>query len=203
MARTNEFQTQAPFVDIRTGMLTQEASRWLALRSSGEVDTLGFFASQTGAGGVDGVDAQFQPPPAALDFPAAQQSAQPTEGFPEWFQQPYTQQVGYTVGQGGTVAQAGAKTASVTLDTLCGQITMDGSALAANTTVTFSLNDSLIGANDNIILHQKSGGTAGAYLVWVDSVSAGACVIAVRNITAGSLSEAIALQFSIFRSAAS
>lgn len=111
--------------------------------------------------------------------------------------------VGYAAGAGsaGTQGSGSGKATGITLNTASGQITMNGAALAANTTVLFTLTNSAITANDNVCVHRKSGGTAGAYNVWVDSVAAGSCVIAVRNITAGSLSEAVVLQFSVIKGA--
>jgi hypothetical protein len=100
-------------------------------------------------------------------------------------------------GAGGAVVQATSKATGVTLDTACGQITLDAAALAAGAVVSFTLVNSTIGAHDSITVHRKSGGTAEAYDVWVDEVAAGSCVIAVRNTTAGSLSEAVLLQFSV------
>lgn len=111
--------------------------------------------------------------------------------------------VGYPVGMGGSVTQATSKSTGVTLDKLCGQITLNAAALAAGATVGFTLTNSKIDANSVVHCIRKSGGTALAYQVRVDSVAAGSCVIAVRNDTAGSLSEAPVLQFTVFRSSTS
>lgn len=106
--------------------------------------------------------------------------------------------IGYTAGAGGAVTQATSKATGVTLDSPCGQITMNNAALAANTTVSFTLTSTKVSASDAVTCHRKSGGTDLAYQVWVDSVSNGSCVICVRNITGGSLSEAVVLTFSVF-----
>lgn len=108
---------------------------------------------------------------------------------------------GTLVGVGGAVTQATSKSTGVTLNKVTGAITMHSAALAANTTVTFTLTNSTIEANDLIYPQIKSGGTSGAYLVWIASVAAGSCVIAVRNITAGSLSESPVIQFDVIRGA--
>jgi hypothetical protein len=108
---------------------------------------------------------------------------------------------GTRTGVGGAVTQATSKATGVTLNTVTGAITTAADALAASTTVSFTLTNSEIEANDNIIIHRKSGGTAAAYQVWVDSVAAGSCVICIRNTTGGSLSEAVVLQFSVVRGA--
>lgn len=102
---------------------------------------------------------------------------------------------------GGAVTQATSTATGVTLDKPCGAITMDGAALASATSVSFTLTNSQIGADDAVICHRKSGGTAGAYDVWVDSVAAGSCVIRVRNNTGGSLSESPVLTFTVISAA--
>lgn len=105
--------------------------------------------------------------------------------------------LGYTANAQGTVTQATSKSTAVTLDKSAGQITMNNAALGATTNVTFTLNNSLISANDIVILNVSGGATAGAYNCWVSGLSAGAATITVRNITAGSLSEAVVINFAL------
>ena len=104
---------------------------------------------------------------------------------------------GYGAG-GGTVTQATNKSTGVTLSVPCGRITMNAAALAANTTVTFTLTNTSIAATDLLILNHVSGGTAGSYLLNAQA-AAGSASINVRNITAGSLSEAIVIGFAIIK----
>ena len=112
--------------------------------------------------------------------------------------------IGYGPGAGGTVTQATSKSTAVTLNKPCGQITMNGGALAASTTVFFVFNNSLISAADNVVVTLQNSGVAnGNYQVWVTGVIAGAAVIAVRNMSAGSLSEAIRINFAIIKGATS
>jgi hypothetical protein len=106
---------------------------------------------------------------------------------------------GYTTGAGGTVTQATSKSTAVTLDKSTGTITMNNAALAADTTVTFTLNSLVIEANDIVVLNHISGGTAGAYTLNAQCL-AGQANINVRNITAGSLSEAIVLRYALIKS---
>jgi len=105
---------------------------------------------------------------------------------------------GYTAG-GGTVTQATSKTTGVTLNNVCGQVTMNAAALAADTTATFTLTNSTIAATDVLILNHVSGGTAGSYLLNAQA-AAGSAAINVRNITAASLSEAIVIRFAVIKS---
>ena len=106
------------------------------------------------------------------------------------------EQLGYTTTAQGTVTQATSKSTAVTLNKAAGQITMNGAALGATTNVTFTLNNSLISTNDVLILNVY-GGTAGSYNVWVSGLANGSATITVRNITGGSLSEAIVINFAL------
>ena len=107
--------------------------------------------------------------------------------------------VGYIAGAGGAVTQATSKSTGVTLNKLTGQITMNGAALAAGTAVSFTLTNSTISATDVVRACIASGATVGAYLLAVDAVSAGSCVIALRNLTGGSLSESVVINFAVIK----
>lgn len=110
--------------------------------------------------------------------------------------------VGYATGAGGTVSQSGNKSGGVTLNTATGQITMQNTALAADTAVSFTLTNSNLDGTDVMIINQVSGGTAGAY-TFNAACNTGSAVITVRNVTAGSLSEAIVLRFAVIKGATS
>jgi hypothetical protein len=105
---------------------------------------------------------------------------------------------GYATGSGGIVTQATSKATGVTLSKPTGQITLDGAALAASTTVSFALTNTVIEVGDILIMNHISGGTAGSYLLNAQS-SAGAASINVRNISLGSLSEAIVIAFAVIK----
>jgi hypothetical protein len=109
-----------------------------------------------------------------------------------------TGKVGYTTGSAGTVTQATSKATAVTLSKSNGQITLNNAALAADTTVSFTLTNTVIEAGDVLILNHISAGTAGSYLLNAQS-AAGSASINVRNITAGSLSEAIVIAFAVIK----
>lgn len=102
-------------------------------------------------------------------------------------------------GTGGTVTQLTNKSTGVTLNKICGQITMNNAALAQNTTVSFILTNSQIAATDVIVVNIASGATADAYTTQVEVVSAGSCRIHLRNSSAGSLSEAVVLNFAVIK----
>ena len=105
---------------------------------------------------------------------------------------------GYTTGSGGTVTQATSKATGVTLSKSTGQITLNAALLASDTTASFTLTNTVIEAGDILILNHISGGTAGSYLLNAQS-AAGSASINVRNITAGSLSEAIVIAFAVIK----
>ena len=109
-----------------------------------------------------------------------------------------TGKVGYATGSGGTVTQATSKATGVTLSKSTGQITLNAAALASDTTVSFTLTNTVIEAGDILIMNHISGGTAGSYLLNAQS-AAGSASINVRNITAGSLSEAIVIAFAVIK----
>ena len=108
-----------------------------------------------------------------------------------------TQQIGYSTAAQGTVTQATDKSTGVTLNTSAGRITMNGAALAANTAVSFTLTNNLISSNDAIIVNVSGGGTAAAYTTYISSMTAGSAVITLRNLTGGSLSEAVIINYAI------
>jgi len=109
--------------------------------------------------------------------------------------------VGYAAGAGGTVTQATSKTTAVTLSRMAGQITMNGAALAAGAEVTFTVTNTGIAVGDVPLVCHGSVGTSGAYLTNASSVTAGTFDISVSNLSAGSLSEAIVLNFVIIKGA--
>lgn len=106
-------------------------------------------------------------------------------------------EIGYTTQAQGTVTQATDKSTAVTLNRSMGRITMNGAALAGNTAVSFTLNNSLLSAKDVIVVCISSGATAAAYATYVSSMTTGSAVITLRNMTAGSLSEAVIINYAI------
>ena len=109
-----------------------------------------------------------------------------------------TTEIGYTAAAQGTVTQATSKSTAVTLDKSAGRITMNNASLATATNATFVLNNATISANDAVILTISGGqATAGSYNVFANALSAGQVSITLRNISGGSLSEAVVINFAI------
>lgn len=94
----------------------------------------------------------------------------------------------------GTVTQNTDKSTAVTLDTQVGDITMDAANLAADTVVSFTLNNSVITAGSVLVLNHISGGTLGAYTVTY-TPGGGSATISLTNISTGALAEAVVLRF--------
>jgi hypothetical protein len=114
-----------------------------------------------------------------------------------------SQEFGYSAAAQTAVTQATSKSTGVTANTSAGQITMNGAALGATTNVTYTLTNSILSANDVVIVNVASANaTAGAYNCWISSMLAGSCTITLRNITAGSLSEAVVINFAVIHAAA-
>lgn len=111
-----------------------------------------------------------------------------------------TSGVGYATGAGGTVTQgAGSGKATTTaLSKVSGALTMNNAALAAATIVSFTFTNTTIAATDVLVLNHISGGTIGAYTLNAQC-AAGSATINVRNNTAGSLSDAIVIQFVVIK----
>lgn len=102
----------------------------------------------------------------------------------------------------GAVTQATSKSTGVTLDTMAGVITMHNANLATATSVGFTVTCAAIDADDTVNLSLASGGTAASYLYSVDAVAAGSFKVHVRNMTGGTLGEALVLNYSIIKNMA-
>jgi hypothetical protein len=111
---------------------------------------------------------------------------------------PSTGGIGYGTGAGGTITQSTSKATGVTLNKITGQITLNSAALSAATVVSFVLTNSTIAATDLIVVNHAATGTLGGYGFAVVP-AAGSATIYVRNNTAGSLSEAIVIQFAVIK----
>jgi len=109
-------------------------------------------------------------------------------------------EIGYGTPAQGAVTQLTSKSTGVTLNASAGQITMNAASLATVTNVTFTLTNSVLSAKDVLILNVTNG-TSGAYNCWVSSMAAGSATITLRNISGGSLAEAVVLNFAIIHCA--
>jgi hypothetical protein len=82
--------------------------------------------------------------------------------------------VGFATGAGGTVTQGTSRTTGVTLNKKCGAITLF-SAAGTSAYTSFTVTNSLVTANDVIIVNQKSG--TNIYEIYISAVANGSFVI--------------------------
>ena len=104
---------------------------------------------------------------------------------------------------GGTVTQASSKSTGVTLNTESGQITINNAAVADGAEVTFQVNNDRVAATDVVVVNHGSAGTAGAYGLVVSPVAAGSFKVTVGNLSGGSLSQAIVINYALIKGASS
>ena len=112
-----------------------------------------------------------------------------------------SEEIGYSAAAQGTVTQLTSKSTAVTLNKSSGRITLNNEALAGNTAVSFTLNNTSISSNDTIIVCISGGATAAAYTTYISSLTAGSAVITLRNLTGGSLGEAVIINYAIIHGA--
>lgn len=106
--------------------------------------------------------------------------------------------LGYGVGVGGTVVQATSKSTGVTLNRLCGQITMHNAALIAGATARFAMNNAFVGETDEVSVWLVNPINPSAYDVAVDGIGSGVCVIRLRNTTnSTSYSDSVVIGFAV------
>jgi len=102
---------------------------------------------------------------------------------------------GYTTGVGGTVAQAPSRTTGVTLNKICGAITLV-SAAGTSAYTTFTVTNSTVAATDVIIVNQKSG--TDKYEVFVTAIAAGSFAITFSDVS-GTTTETPVFNFAVIK----
>lgn len=111
-------------------------------------------------------------------------------------------ELGYTTSAQGSVTQLTDKSTAVTLNKSAGRITMNNASLTTATNATFTLNNSYISSNDTVILTISGGqATPGSYNVFANALGAGTVSITLRNISGGTLSEAVIINFALIHCA--
>lgn len=105
--------------------------------------------------------------------------------------------LGYATGAGGSVSPA-VRGDAVTLDKPTGRITLPAGSMTAGQVISFTLNNALIAAADNLVI--SSSATTGVYFVQATKVEAGSARISVFAPVATS-AESISINFSIIKGA--
>ena len=117
-----------------------------------------------------------------------------------------TTPIGYAsgLGVGGTVIQGTLKTDTITLNKLTGAIYTANTTLAAGAIVSFQVNNSFVGGNDNIIVTPFYG-YIDPYNYKIELISSwdGGFRVKITNISAGSLSDIVSFKFAIIKGAIS
>lgn len=104
--------------------------------------------------------------------------------------------LGYGTGAGGTVTQVTSRTTGVTINKPCGNITMFTAAGSA-TPASFTVTNSMVGANDVVSVCIKSGAT-NVYNLAVTAVAAGSFVVTFWT-TGGTASDTPVLNFNVHK----
>lgn len=106
--------------------------------------------------------------------------------------------IGYAAGAGGAVTQNWSRTTGVTLNTVCGSITLF-SAAGRWTPTSFTVTNSAVAATDTVIVSQKSG--TDKYAVIVTAVADGSFEITFWDLT-GTRTEQPVFSFSVIKAVA-
>jgi len=104
--------------------------------------------------------------------------------------------VGYDTGAGGSITQITSKSTGVTINKSTGRVVTHNAALAAGASVSFTVTNGNVLATD-VILVTVNG--SADYSVESYILSAGQFSIRLTNISAGSLSQAVNINFAILR----
>jgi len=112
-----------------------------------------------------------------------------------------TSEIGYNGGNFGTVTQANNKTTGVTINTSSGQIITANSQLAPAAQALFVVTNSQVSANYNVICSIASGGTVGAYNVFIAAIANGSFSVIIKNSTNNAYSESVTINYSILHTA--
>jgi hypothetical protein len=105
--------------------------------------------------------------------------------------------LGYAAVRFGTVTQQNNKTTGVTLNTPSGQITTASAQMAPSANAVFTVTCSAVSARDAVVANVASGGTLGAYNLFVAAIADGSFTLELKNVTNNAYSEAIKLNYII------
>jgi hypothetical protein len=105
--------------------------------------------------------------------------------------------MGYGNGAGASVTQGTSRTTDVTVNAVCGQITLFSATTTVSTFASFTVTNSAVAATDVVIINIGSGATADRYNVTVTAVAAGSFRVQIHNVVAVTVAEAPVLNFAI------
>ena len=105
--------------------------------------------------------------------------------------------IGYATGSGGSFTQLTSKSTPVTLNKPTGIIITSNAELTAGTSVSFTLNNTFIDANDIVILNWNYG----AYNLKAFVENDNTCSILIHNFSGTHYSEAITIRVAVIKAA--
>lgn len=114
--------------------------------------------------------------------------------------------VGYTTGAGGTVTQgAGSgKATTITLDKVCGKVTLNNANLNAGASVSFLLNNNTVTIDDVVtVSFDASLASVDANYTLTNSVGSGQVYFTLKNVSGGNLAQAVKFNFAVIKAATS
>jgi len=106
-----------------------------------------------------------------------------------------TSGVGYATGSGGSVTQSTNKTTGVTINTYCGQIVTANSTLGNVATNSFTVTNNKMASTDVVMVNATNGN----YTCVANNNSNGSFNISLTNVSGGSLSDVVYINFAIFK----
>jgi hypothetical protein len=106
-------------------------------------------------------------------------------------------QIGYSNTNYSSVTQSNNKSTDVTINTPSGQIITANSQLAPSAQAVFNVNCSSVSIKDNVIISPQSGGTVGAYNIFVAAITNGQFTVVIKNSTNNAYSEALHINYAI------
>jgi hypothetical protein len=108
-----------------------------------------------------------------------------------------TTSLGYATGAGGTVTQITSRTTAVTLNKICGEVTLFSAANSAGAWTTFTVNNSTVAATDRVVAHLKS--STDVLICHVTKVAAGSFNLTFIS-TGGTTTEQPVIGFTVIKS---
>jgi hypothetical protein len=112
-----------------------------------------------------------------------------------------TATIGYASGAYTTVTQQNNKPTNVQCDTPSGQIVTASSQLAPSAQAVFTVSCAAVSAKDVVIISVGTGGTVGAYNVFIAGIDNGTFNVVIKNSTNNAYSEALHLNYAILHTA--
>jgi hypothetical protein len=108
-----------------------------------------------------------------------------------------TGQIGYAGGAYNTVTQQNNKSTNVQCDTPSGQIITANSQLAPSAQAVFTVSCAAVSSKDVVIISVGTGGTVGAYNVFISGIADGSFGVVIKNSTNNAYSEVLHLNYAI------